>query len=597
MIGTLIPMPVAGPLLIAGLLLAFGRLLPRRGPDVVAILTVLAAAATCVVLLLHATAHPLVLWFGGWTPKPGLVLGIAFAVDQPGGAMAVFICALFATTLLFAWGYFDEVHAHFHVLMLLFLAGMVGFCLTHDLFNLFVWFEVMSVAAFALTGYELRSSALEGALNFTIVNTIGSYCILGGIGLIYSVGGALDFSALGAAVARSPQQPVIGAAFVLIAAGLLVKGAQVPFQFWLADAHAVAPSPVSVIFSGAMVSIALFGLARLGWTIFIPSPVVVAVIRHLLLGLGAASAIVGGIMALTQRHLKRMLAFSTISHAGILLVGFSLLGQGSLAGLLVYLVGHGLVKASLFMVAGILLATRASIDELELRGLGGEVWPAGIAMGLGGLLLAGMPLGLMDRGFGLIGNDVWGARQAWVLVPVLVGSALTGAAVLRATGRIFLGWGEAIDEEEAQAPTEEEQEKADRPLWLMMTPVVVLLLPALVAMPQVAPFAMHAAAQMTHPETAAILGQPVSIPSVAAAVRPAQAPWWLSWSSLAAALLIAGYQLGHQRLPRPAVRALDLVGKAIAGPIETLHSGLVADYVTWLVMGLALFCATFALAP
>jgi len=176
------PLPVAGSLAIGGLLLMFSRVLPNRVPDVVAVLTTLGVGAVCVVIAVHTADHPLVYWFGGWVPRDGHVLGIGFVVDQAGAAMAAFIGLLFAATLVFAWGYYDEVHAHFHVLMLLFMAGMVGFCLTHDLFNLFVWFEVMSVAAFAVTGYALRSSALDGALNFTVVNTIGSYLILGGSG-------------------------------------------------------------------------------------------------------------------------------------------------------------------------------------------------------------------------------------------------------------------------------------------------------------------------------------------------------------------------------------------------------------------------------
>ncbi len=191
------PIPVAGPLLVAGLLLAFGKVLPRRTPDVVAILTALAAAAVCAVMTVRASSGPLVYWFGGWVPQNGQVLGIAFAVDQAGGGFASVIAAMFAATLVFAWGYFDEVHSHFHVLMLVFMAGMIGFCLTHDVFNMFVWFEVMSVAAFALTGYELKAAPLEGALNFTVVNTIGSYLLLGGIGLLYAVAGALDMDALG----------------------------------------------------------------------------------------------------------------------------------------------------------------------------------------------------------------------------------------------------------------------------------------------------------------------------------------------------------------------------------------------------------------
>lgn len=177
MIELLPPLPVAAPLASAALLLAFSRVLPRPVPDVVAVLTAFGVAAICVIMAIHTTQHPLVYWFGGWAPRNGLVLGIGFVVDQTGATIAAFIGLLFAATLVSAWGYYDEVHAHFHVLMLLFMAGMVGFCLTHDLFNLFVWFEVMSVAAFAVTGYALRSSALDGALNFTVVNTIGSYLI------------------------------------------------------------------------------------------------------------------------------------------------------------------------------------------------------------------------------------------------------------------------------------------------------------------------------------------------------------------------------------------------------------------------------------
>ena len=382
------PLPVAGPLILAAVLLAFSRVLPRTVPDMLAILMASAVAALCIVMAAHAGSGPLVYWFGGWAPRPGSqVLGIRFSVDQAGACVAGFIGVLFAATLLFAWGYYDKVHAHFHVLMLLFMAGMVGFCLTHDVFNLFVWFEVMSVAAFARTGYELRSSARAGALNITVMKPIGSYLLRGGVGLIYARLGALDMTALGAGVARQPQDPVIAASFTLMSTGLLIKGAQAPFHFWLADAHSVAPSPVSVIFSGSMVSLGLFGVARLFFTVFSAAPDIARVVHSLLLGFGVASTLIGGVMAVSQRHLKRLLAFSTISHAGILLIGLALLSQGSVSGMLVYLVGHGLVKASLFMVTGILLATRGGIDEIGLRGMGRGIAPAGVAMAFAGLLL------------------------------------------------------------------------------------------------------------------------------------------------------------------------------------------------------------------
>ena len=115
------------------------------------------------------------------------------------------------------------------------------------------------------------------------------------------------------------------------------------------------------------------------------------VIRTLLLGLGVTSALPGAAMALLQRHLKRLLAFSTVSHTGVLLIGLALLSPGGASGMLLYMAGHGLVKGALFMVAGILLSACGGIDEIGLRGQGARVWPAGVAMAAGGLLLAGLP--------------------------------------------------------------------------------------------------------------------------------------------------------------------------------------------------------------
>ena len=593
MIASLPPLPVAGPLAVAGLLLAGGRALPSRAPDAIAILTALAACGICLAMAWASADGPLIYWFGGWAPRDGLVIGIGFVVDQVGASVAAFIGLLFASAMVFAWGYYDEVHAHFHVLMLLFMAGMIGFCLTHDLFNLFVWFEVMSVAAFALTGYQLRSSALDGALNFTVTNTIGSYLILGGIGLIYSHAGALDFAALNQGVARTPDDAVVTASFALLATGFLIKAAQVPFQFWLADAHAVAPSPVSVIFSGAMVALGLYGMAKLFWTAFAPSPALHQVMHTLLLGMGIASAVVGGVMALSQRHVKRLLAFSTISHAGIMLIGIALTSEDGLSGMLVYLVGHGLVKGALFMVAGILLATCGGIDEIGLRGLGRDIWPAGIAMALGGLLLAGLPVGLMDEGVERMDAASHAVGRDWVMAAVVIGAACTGGAVLRVTGRVFLGLG-PVPGEEDRAPTDEEQEKADRPLWLMMMPTTLLLLLSLPGAEAAGAFASRAAAQFMHPDARAVLGGTPAAPVVTAHAA-APPPSWVPWISVALALAIAAYELTRRRLPRLLVSGWDRRTAPVLNGLQTLHSGLVGDYVAWIAMGLALWALAFML--
>ncbi len=293
----LTPLPVVVPLAVGALLLVSSNFLPRFVPDAITLVTALLALFICLGLARASHPVPIVYWFGNWTPANGFPIGIAFYVEPAAATMGAAIALLFAASLVFAWGYYDEVHAHFHVLMLSFMAGMIGFCFAHDLFNLFVWFEVMSVAGFALTGYELRTDALEGALNFTITNAIAGYLFLAGIGLIYARAGVLDFSALQLAVARAPHDAVIEAAFALLICALLVKAAQVPFHLWLSDAHAVAPSPVSVIFSGAMVALGVYGVSRLIWAVFSPSLDVQRLIHTVLVALGCVSTLSGGLMS------------------------------------------------------------------------------------------------------------------------------------------------------------------------------------------------------------------------------------------------------------------------------------------------------------
>jgi multicomponent Na+:H+ antiporter subunit D len=582
MTGILPPLPVALPLAVAALLLMLAHAWPPRVPDAIAAVTALAVAAIGVLLARDAAHAPILYWFGGWRPHGDVVLGIGFQIDQIGAAMTTFIGVLFAATFVFAWGYFDHIHAHFHVLMLLFLAAMVGFCLTHDLFNLFVWFEVMSVAAFALTGYRLEASALEGALNFTVTNSLASFFMLGGIGLLYAQAGALDFSALGRAVAAAPGDPVIAASFCLLVTGLLIKAAMVPFQFWLADAHAVAPSPVSVIFSGAMVPLGVYGVTKLAWQVFAADAAMRAVAHHMLLTMGATTALVGGFMCLAQRHLKRMLAFSTIAHVGIMLIGVAALSPTGVAGLFLYVFGHGLVKGALFMVAGILLATRGGIDEIGLRGLGRGIWPAGVAMGVAGLLLGGLPIGVMDAGSTLIDTAATTSGRGWAVVAIVPAAAMTGGAVLRAAGRIFLGWGE-VPGEEQMAPTEQEQEESDRPLWVMLAPCGLLLILGLVGGAQARGFVWQGLGGFLHPDHA---GMPGPVPR---GVHPL-----VPYLTVGLSIAIAAGNLARRRLPRILVRTNDVLTGPVFRGLHVLHSGRVGDYVAWIVVGLALFAMAFA---
>ena len=581
---TLVPFPVLLPLTVAAVLLAVGHALPSRVPDVIATLVALCVGGLSATLAVESWGGPLVYWFGGWLPRPGVVLGIGFGVDPASAAIAAFISVLFAATFIFAWGYFDEVRSVFHLLFLLFLAAMQGFCLTRDLFNLFVWFEVMSVSAFALTAYQLEQSSIAGALNFTVTNSLASMVMLAGVGLLYARAGALDFEALGEVVtATDASDPVLIGGFCLIALALLTKAAVVPLQFWLSDAHAVAPSPVSVIFSGAMVPLGLFGFAKIAHRVFGGSADAAALLHGLLMALGCLTAAVGGAMAWRQRHLKRLLAFSTISHVGIMVVGLASLTTTGLAGQLAYVIGHGLVKGSLFMLVGVLLATKASVDELDLRGLGRDIWPAGLATAAAGLLLAGLPIGILHEATHLVEDATAPVAGGVVTAAIVFAAAITGAAVLRATGRIYLGLGPDPGDE-AEEPSAKEQEKANRPLALMLAPVLVLLLLALLPAHWVEELAPSAARLFAGKAATVSLS---GTPGTASALLP--------WISTGLAVGLAAWALGRDRWPKILTRTTDTVTRPVFDGLDFLHSGLVGDYVAWMMVALAGFAAAAGL--
>ena len=587
----MIALPIAIPLLAAALLAVFGSKVPRPLAHAVALAAGAANAVLSILLLLASRNSPLVYWFGGWKPRGGAAIGVSFVVDPYGAGLAATASILVMVAFFFALRYFDTVGALFHVLMLAFLAALCGFGLTGDLFNLFVWFELMSASAVALCGYKTESRGpLQGALNFGITNTVGAFLVLIGIAILYAKTGALNLAQIGRTLGGMRDGSVI-AAFALITCGFLVKAAVVPFHFWLPDAHAVAPTPVCVLFSGIMVEAGLYAVVRCWATMFAPSFAhFVPQLRVVLVALGAITAVLGAVMCFAQRNFKRLLAFSTVSHMGIMLLGFALLAPLGLTASAIYVLGHAGVKGALFVCAGMILHRLRSVDELELAGRGRGLEMIGVITALGAVGLAGVPPFGTFTGEALLEEAARGLGFESIVTPVLIVVAvLTAGAVLRATGRIFLGYaGEdallADPSDVGGEPSEPPETPTRTKPWLMATTALLLLGGAvLVGLWPALRNLGHAERLLDSAGYAARVldGKAQATRSVPA---PALSGTLRALLSLAGAVLLAAATPLRQRLSLSGlVRGLRA--------LRRVHSGYPGDYVAWLVLGTGGFAA------
>ena len=378
--------------------------------------------------------RPLVFQLGAW-PAP---FGIALVGDLLSALMVVMCQLVLAGGFLYALGCRDQCAQYpmFYPLFLLLATGLTGAMLTGDLFNLFVFAELLVFSGAALTAMSDDRFGAEAAYKYFYISLVASISLLLACGSLYVSYGTLNIADLAQRIAADPSPPLVLPALALLMAFFMVKGAVMPFHFWQPDFHTAAPTPVHAVLSSVVVKLGIYGFLRMTTLLF---PAQAEVIRAVLVVAGAVGVWFGGLGAVGTYDAKRMLAYSTLGQLGFILVAIGWGTPLALAAALVYAFNHSLLKAAMLMLAGS-VASRAPVKTAAfdvITGVGKKMPLAGVLFLLGGMGLAGIPPlnGFIGK-LMLFQSGV--DAQAWLpLAAIGLAGVITLVYVVRAFQRIW----------------------------------------------------------------------------------------------------------------------------------------------------------------
>ncbi|MCA9938140.1 MAG: hypothetical protein KC418_05830 [Anaerolineales bacterium] len=384
----LILLPILIPF--SGALLALLMRRWRRAQAYGALGTMLASLAVTLWLLRHVwqTGTPAVWQAGGW-PAP---FGITLVGDLLGLTFVLMSQLVLVMGVLYALGSVDEASRYptFYPLFLTLATGLTGAMLTGDLFNLFVFAELLVISGTILTAISDDRYGPEAAYKYFMISLLAAAFLLLAVGSLYVGYGTLNMADLAQRVAADGSAPLLPIAIGLLTAAFMVKSAVFPMHFWQPDFHTVSPTAVSAMLSSVVVKLGVYGFLRMTTLLFVAQA---AGVRALLVTLGVAGVVYGGLAALRTDNAKRMLAYSTLGQVGFILVGIGWGTPLALAAALVFAFNHSLIKAGMLMLAGA-VASRAPVKSAAfsvVTGVGQRTPLAGVLFFVGGLALAGIP--------------------------------------------------------------------------------------------------------------------------------------------------------------------------------------------------------------
>ncbi len=323
---------------------------------------------------------------GGWLAP----VGINLVVDGLSILMLIIIAIVSFCSTLFSIRYMELYTSklRYYSLFLLMVAGMNGVVLTGDMFNLYVFLEIASVASYALVAFGCEHEELEAAFKYLVLGCIASCFILLGVALLYGCTGSLNMAHVSRLLAESGVNPSVIFALVCFLIGFGLKAAFVPFHAWLPDAHPSAPAPISAMLSGVLIKVlGVYALIRIAFNVLGVNQALLSVF----MGLGAISMIAGVFLAIGQWDLKRLLAYHSISQIGYVILGIGIGSPLGILGGLFHLFNHSIFKSLLFLNSGSIVYSAGTRDLQKMGGLKEKMPITAATSMIASMSIAGIP--------------------------------------------------------------------------------------------------------------------------------------------------------------------------------------------------------------
>jgi multicomponent Na+:H+ antiporter subunit D len=410
------------------------------------------------------TTDILVTQAGNWKAP----FGISFVADTFSALMVLLTAISGLAVSIFSgaaisykrmrFGYFPALH--------FLMMGLNGAFLTGDLFNLYVWFEIIIISSFVLITLGSEKAQLEGAVKYVAMNLLASVIFLTAVGVLYGLAGTLNMADLSIKVAAIQNRGLVNLVAMLFLVGFGIKSAIFPMYFWLPASYHTPPAAVSAIFGGLLTKVGVYALLRVFSLIFIPD----TTMSYVILGIAALTILSGALGALVQNQVQKVFSYLIICHIGYMISGLGMFNYAAFTGVIFYLTHDIIVKTNLFMIGGLINKLKGSYQYAQLGGLYAQYPRLSLLMAVALFSLVGIPplSGFWPKIY-LIQGGMEG-RDYVSIAAIIFGSFITLFVIAKMWAEVF--WKDTPEESSTDGKPFVEWPTMQK--WMLVLPIVLL---------------------------------------------------------------------------------------------------------------------------